>query len=199
MPLGWTLARIAGSDDPGTMLTAAGIGWWTAALVALATVTTNFANIYLSSLAWGTLSPQSTSSGLGLDHRLDRHRARPVVVGVARSFCGADGAARLGAGPGRRRLPRPLRCSCEGPWISRPSITTSAAAFNAAASPRGRPASSSTSWPRRSARRSRRLAPQFIVYALRQLSRSISFSILLHRIHTNETSVKPVSSYAPSS
>ena len=62
MPLGWTLARIAGSDDPGAMLTAAGAGWWTAVLVALATVTTNFVNIYLSSLAWRTLVPQSTSA-----------------------------------------------------------------------------------------------------------------------------------------
>jgi NCS1 family nucleobase:cation symporter-1 len=63
MPVGWTLARIAGSDDPGTMLAAAGVGWSTAVLVALATVTTNFVNIYLSSLAWRTLSPRSTSAG----------------------------------------------------------------------------------------------------------------------------------------
>lgn len=63
MPVGWNLARIAGSDDPGTMLTAAGVGWWTAALVALATVTTNFVNIYLSSLAWRTLSPRSSGAG----------------------------------------------------------------------------------------------------------------------------------------
>ena len=63
MPVGWNLARIAGSDDPGTMLAAAGVGWWTAALVALATVTTNFVNIYLSSLAWRTLSPKSTGRG----------------------------------------------------------------------------------------------------------------------------------------
>ena len=63
MPVGWNLARIAGSDDPGTMLVAAGVGWWTAALVALATVTTNFVNIYLSSLAWRTLSPRSTGRG----------------------------------------------------------------------------------------------------------------------------------------
>jgi NCS1 family nucleobase:cation symporter-1 len=63
MPVGWNLARIAGSDDPGTMLAAAGVGWWTAALVALATVTTNFVNIYLSSLAWRTLSPRSTGVG----------------------------------------------------------------------------------------------------------------------------------------
>ena len=48
----WRASR--GSDDPGTMLAAAGVGWWTAVLVALATVTTNFVNIYLSSLAWRT-------------------------------------------------------------------------------------------------------------------------------------------------
>lgn len=63
MPVGWSLARIAGSDDPGTMLAAAGVGWWTAALITLASVTTNFVNIYLSSLAWRTLSPTSTGAG----------------------------------------------------------------------------------------------------------------------------------------
>jgi NCS1 family nucleobase:cation symporter-1 len=63
MPVGWSLARIAGSDDPGTMLAAAGVGWWTAALIALASVTTNFVNIYLSSLAWRTLAPRSTGAG----------------------------------------------------------------------------------------------------------------------------------------
>jgi purine-cytosine permease-like protein len=62
MPVGWLLARIAGSDDPGTMLAAAGAGWWTAALITLASVTTNFVNIYLSSLAWRTLSPRSTGA-----------------------------------------------------------------------------------------------------------------------------------------
>ena len=60
LPVGWTLSRIAGSDDPGAMLAAAGAGWWTAMLVALASVTTNFVNIYLSSLAWRTLVPSST-------------------------------------------------------------------------------------------------------------------------------------------
>lgn len=63
MPVGWTLARLAGSDDPGTMLAAAGVGWWTAALITLASVTTNFVNIYLSSLAWRTLAPSSTGAG----------------------------------------------------------------------------------------------------------------------------------------
>jgi nucleobase:cation symporter-1, NCS1 family len=62
MPVGWTLARVAGSDDPGTMLAAVNAGWWTAMLVALATVSTNFVNIYLSSLAWRTLSRRSTGA-----------------------------------------------------------------------------------------------------------------------------------------
>jgi purine-cytosine permease-like protein len=63
LPVGWSLARIAGSDDPGTMLAAAGVGWWTAALITLASVTTNFVNIYLSSLAWRTLAPRATGAG----------------------------------------------------------------------------------------------------------------------------------------
>jgi NCS1 family nucleobase:cation symporter-1 len=63
VPVGWTLARLAGSDDPGAMLAAAGVGWWTALLVALASVTTNFVNIYLSSLAWRTLVPRAPSGG----------------------------------------------------------------------------------------------------------------------------------------
>ena len=63
LPVGWSLARIAGSDDPGTMLAAAGVGWWTAVLITLASVTTNFVNIYLSSLAWRTLAPRSTGAG----------------------------------------------------------------------------------------------------------------------------------------
>jgi len=63
MPVGWNLARIAGSDDPGAMLAAAGVGWWAALLIVLATITTNFVNIYLSSLAWRTLVPRSTGVG----------------------------------------------------------------------------------------------------------------------------------------
>ena len=62
MPLGWTLARVAGSEDPGTMIAAVGTGWWTALLIALATVTTNFVNIYLSGLAWRSLVPGVSST-----------------------------------------------------------------------------------------------------------------------------------------
>jgi NCS1 family nucleobase:cation symporter-1 len=63
MPVGWSLARTAGSADPGAMLATAGVGWSTAALITLASVTTNFVNIYLSSLAWRTLAPSSTGAG----------------------------------------------------------------------------------------------------------------------------------------
>lgn len=62
IPIGWTLSHLAGSDDPGAMLAAAGVGWWTAILITLASVTTNFVNIYLSSLAWRTLAPSSSSA-----------------------------------------------------------------------------------------------------------------------------------------
>ena len=44
MPVGWTLARLAGSDDPGTMLAASGAGWWTAALITLASVVAEWAS-----------------------------------------------------------------------------------------------------------------------------------------------------------
>ena len=109
MPVGWNLARIAGSDDPGTMLAAAGVGWWTAALVALATVTTNFVNIYLSSLAWRTLSPGSTGRGTVWTIGLIGTALGLVVVRMADPVREPDGVAGLGAGAGRRRLPRALR------------------------------------------------------------------------------------------
>jgi purine-cytosine permease-like protein len=62
MPLGLRLAQIAGSSDPGAMLASLGQGWWTAALITLASVTTNFVNIYMSSLAWKTLSKSVSSA-----------------------------------------------------------------------------------------------------------------------------------------
>ncbi len=59
MPLGLFAARVAGSTDPGTMLAALRLGWWGATLMVLATVTTNFVNIYLSGLAWRSLFPRT--------------------------------------------------------------------------------------------------------------------------------------------
>lgn len=59
MPLGLVAARAASSADPGAMLAATGLGWWAAVLLALATVTTNFVNIYLSSLAWKSVVPRT--------------------------------------------------------------------------------------------------------------------------------------------
>ncbi|MGE4086240.1 MAG: cytosine permease [Vicinamibacterales bacterium] len=57
MPLGWALARLAGGSDPGAMLGAVDAGIAAALLITLATVTTNFVNIYLSSLAWRSVMP----------------------------------------------------------------------------------------------------------------------------------------------
>jgi len=57
MPLGVLAARAAGSSDPGTMVDAVGLGGLGALLLALATLTTNFVNIYTSGLAWKSLLP----------------------------------------------------------------------------------------------------------------------------------------------
>jgi len=62
MPLGMTLAQLAGSADPGAMLASIGQGWWAAAMIVLASVTTNFVNIYMSSLAWRTIRQQTSST-----------------------------------------------------------------------------------------------------------------------------------------
>ena len=59
MPIGLVAAHAAGTIDPGAMLRATGVGRWGALLLALATLTTNFVNIYLSSLAWKSLLPRS--------------------------------------------------------------------------------------------------------------------------------------------
>ena len=55
MALGVLAARAAGSADPGVMVMSAGLGVVGAALLTLASVTTNFVNIYLSALAWKSL------------------------------------------------------------------------------------------------------------------------------------------------
>jgi NCS1 family nucleobase:cation symporter-1 len=60
MPLGFAAARAAGSVDPGAMLNAVQVGWWGAMLMVFATLTTNFVNIYLSSLAWRSVFPKTT-------------------------------------------------------------------------------------------------------------------------------------------
>ncbi len=59
MPLGFAAARVAASDDPGAMLSAVHLGAAGALLLALATLTTNFVNIYLSALAWKSLLPKA--------------------------------------------------------------------------------------------------------------------------------------------
>ncbi|MEW5982003.1 MAG: cytosine permease [Acidobacteriota bacterium] len=58
MPLGLSAARVAASADPGAMMAAIGVGWAGASLMVVATVTTNFVNIYMSGLAWRSLVPK---------------------------------------------------------------------------------------------------------------------------------------------
>lgn len=59
MMLGLAAARAAGSTDPGAMLAAVGLGTSGALLLALATLTTNFVNLYLSALAWKSIVPSA--------------------------------------------------------------------------------------------------------------------------------------------
>ena len=65
MPLGFVAASAAGSDDPGAMVHAVGLGWWGGLLMMMATLTTNFVNIYMSALALKSLRP-STSDRAGV-------------------------------------------------------------------------------------------------------------------------------------
>jgi len=64
MPLGAIAARAAGSSDPGAMLDAVGLGAAGAVLLTLATLTTNFVNIYMSSLAWKSLAPRASDGAV---------------------------------------------------------------------------------------------------------------------------------------
>jgi purine-cytosine permease-like protein len=64
MPLGAVAAAAAGSSDPGTMLAAVGLGASGALLLTTATLTTNFVNIYMSSLAWKSLVPRARDAGV---------------------------------------------------------------------------------------------------------------------------------------
>src|SRR5262245_22572350 len=64
MPLGAISARAAGSTDPGTMLAAVGLGAAGAILLAVATLTTNFVNIYMSALAWKSLFPTARDTAV---------------------------------------------------------------------------------------------------------------------------------------
>ena len=57
IPLGLLSSVISRSSDPGVMVTALGLGWWGGILVVLATLTTNFVNIYMSALALKSLRP----------------------------------------------------------------------------------------------------------------------------------------------
>ena len=60
MPLGLMASMVARSTDPGAMVFTLGLGWWGGVLVVLATLTTNFVNIYMSALALKSLSPSTS-------------------------------------------------------------------------------------------------------------------------------------------
>jgi cytosine permease len=62
IPLGLVASTIARSSDPGAMVEALGLGWWGGILVVLATLTTNFVNIYMSALALKSLAPSIPDS-----------------------------------------------------------------------------------------------------------------------------------------
>jgi purine-cytosine permease-like protein len=64
MPLGAVAALAAGTSDPGAMMQAVGLGAAGAVLLALATLTTNFVNIYMSSLAWKSLMPRASDTAV---------------------------------------------------------------------------------------------------------------------------------------
>lgn len=94
MPLGLSAARVAASEDPGAMMSAIGLGWAGAALMVLATVTTNFVNIYMSGLAWKSLVPSmgaqasiwsiglgGTALALAAGGWLDRYAQFMMVLG----------------------------------------------------------------------------------------------------------------------
>ncbi len=95
MPLGVVASRAAASSDPGAMLQALRLGVSGAVLMTVATVTTNFVNIYMSSLALRSLVPragdQSTvwstglvAAGLSLFSGawLDRYASFMMVLGA---------------------------------------------------------------------------------------------------------------------
>jgi NCS1 family nucleobase:cation symporter-1 len=63
MPLGLVASTLAGSADPGAMVLSLGLGWWGAILLAVATLTTNFVNIYMSALAFKSLKPGVGDAG----------------------------------------------------------------------------------------------------------------------------------------
>jgi nucleobase:cation symporter-1, NCS1 family len=64
MPLGAIAATAAGSGEPGAMMAAVGFGRSGALLLTLATLTTNFVNIYMSSLAWKSLFPSARDASV---------------------------------------------------------------------------------------------------------------------------------------
>ena len=102
MPIGFVAARLAGSDDPGAMIAALGVGWWGALLISLATLTTNFVNIYMSALALKSLRPTIGDQTSVWLIGGDRRRAVPAVDRLDHAIRGLHDRARGPAGSGGR-------------------------------------------------------------------------------------------------
>ncbi|MBW3565481.1 MAG: cytosine permease [Acidobacteria bacterium] len=96
MPLGLVAARVAGSHDPGAMTAALGLGALGPVLHTVATITTNFVNIYLSALALRSLFPRinqqfsiwsigiiGTTLGAFSGQWLDRYADFMVLLGAS--------------------------------------------------------------------------------------------------------------------
>lgn len=96
MPLGLVAAHVAGSDDPGAMTASLGLGILGPLLHAVATITTNFVNIYLSALALRSLFPRvgqqfsvwsigiiGTTLGAFSGQWLDRYADFMVLLGAS--------------------------------------------------------------------------------------------------------------------
>jgi len=87
MSTGALLSAASGAADPSQLLAGAGLGPVEAGLLALATVTTNFVNIYLSALAWKSLFPRAR----------DRASVWSIgLVGAALSLFSRDWLVRYG-------------------------------------------------------------------------------------------------------
>lgn len=130
MSVGVVSARLAGSADPGAMLAALGLGAWGAALMTLATVTTNFVNVYLSALAWRSLLPGTrplvavwsvglVGTALGLSRAwLDRYADLMALLGTVLVPVGGVLVSRLLLT--RKAVdPQSLYAPPPGPWHRR--------------------------------------------------------------------------------
>ena len=113
------------------MLNAVGLGAAGALLLTLATLTTNFVNIYMSSLAWKSLAPRASDGAVDLVDRHRRHGAQRRARRLARAVHQLHDGPRRAARAGRRRAGRALLHSAARRWMRRssPRCTTPPGSF----------------------------------------------------------------------